>query len=150
MQVLFEIMLQIKQKRGIGVENTSPRNFSDGLALSSSEFVTYMRALTPSPVPTGLRQSEACSAAWTASPGHNSRNYTICDTAPGLQNQTCTPLVLSIKSSLTGRSGQHHDPAHCHSGLPAAAEPAHNRIFRSYFDCVSPTISSVLPACPFP
>jgi len=54
MQVLFEIMLQIKQKRGIGVENTSPRNFSDGLALSSSEFVTYMRALTPSPDPQAL------------------------------------------------------------------------------------------------
>jgi len=30
MQVLFEIMVQIKQKRGIGVENTSPRSFSGG------------------------------------------------------------------------------------------------------------------------
>jgi len=30
MQVLFEIMVQIKQKRGIGVENPSPRSFSGG------------------------------------------------------------------------------------------------------------------------
>ena len=31
MQVLFEIMVQIKQKRGIGVEIASPRSFSGGL-----------------------------------------------------------------------------------------------------------------------
>ena len=30
MHVLFEIMVQIKQKRGIGVENPSPRSFSGG------------------------------------------------------------------------------------------------------------------------
>jgi hypothetical protein len=30
MQVLFEMILQIKQKRGIGVENPSPRSFSGG------------------------------------------------------------------------------------------------------------------------
>jgi len=29
-----------------------------------------------------------------------------------------------------------------------AAEPVHNRIFRWYFDCISPTASSVSPACP--
>jgi len=34
MQVLFEIMVQIKQKRGIGVENPSPRSFSGGLSKS--------------------------------------------------------------------------------------------------------------------
>jgi len=28
---LFEIMVQIKQKRGIGVENPSPRSFSGGI-----------------------------------------------------------------------------------------------------------------------
>ena len=31
MKVLFEIMVQIKQKRGIGVENPSPRSFSGGV-----------------------------------------------------------------------------------------------------------------------
>ena len=31
MQVLFEIMVQIKQKRGIGVESPSPRSFSGGV-----------------------------------------------------------------------------------------------------------------------
>jgi len=30
MQVLFETIVQIKQKRGIGVENPSPRSFSGG------------------------------------------------------------------------------------------------------------------------
>ena len=30
MQVLFEMMVQIKQKMGIGVENPSPRSFSGG------------------------------------------------------------------------------------------------------------------------
>jgi len=30
-QVLFEIMIPIKEKRGIGVENPSPRSFSGGL-----------------------------------------------------------------------------------------------------------------------
>jgi len=30
MQGLFEITVQIKQKRGIGVENPSPRSFSGG------------------------------------------------------------------------------------------------------------------------
>jgi len=30
MQGLFEIVVQIKQKRGIGVENPSPRSFSGG------------------------------------------------------------------------------------------------------------------------
>jgi len=30
MQVLIEIMVQIKQKRGIEVENPSPRSFSGG------------------------------------------------------------------------------------------------------------------------
>jgi len=31
MQGLFEIMVQIKSKRGIGVENPSPRSFSGGI-----------------------------------------------------------------------------------------------------------------------
>ena len=31
MQVLFEIMVQIKPKRGIGVETPSPRSFSSGV-----------------------------------------------------------------------------------------------------------------------
>ena len=35
-------------------------------------------------------------------------------------------------------------------GLPAAAEPAHIRIFRWHFDCVFPTTSFVSPACLFP
>jgi len=30
MQVLFEMIVQIKQKRGVGVENPSPRSFSGG------------------------------------------------------------------------------------------------------------------------
>jgi len=33
MQVLFEIMVQIKQKRGIGVENPSARSFSGGVSV---------------------------------------------------------------------------------------------------------------------
>ena len=32
MQVWFEIMVQIKQKRGIGVDNPSPRGFSGGVS----------------------------------------------------------------------------------------------------------------------
>ena len=40
-------------------------------------------------------------------------------------------------------------PAYCHSGLFVTAKPAHNTIFRWYFDCVSPTASSVSPTCPF-
>jgi len=47
MQVLFEIMVHIKQKRGIGVENPSPRSFSGGMDkgscvwLSQATHVTY-------------------------------------------------------------------------------------------------------------
>ena len=33
MQVLFAIMVQIKQKRGIGVESPSPKSFSGGVGL---------------------------------------------------------------------------------------------------------------------
>jgi len=35
MQVLFEIMVKIKQKRGIGVETPSPRSFSGGAAYAT-------------------------------------------------------------------------------------------------------------------
>jgi len=39
MQVLFEITVQIKQKRGIGVENPSPSSFSGGLLI---DLLTYL------------------------------------------------------------------------------------------------------------
>jgi len=35
MQILFEILGEIKQKRGIGVENPSPRSFSGGAGYSN-------------------------------------------------------------------------------------------------------------------
>jgi len=44
MQALFEIMVQIKQKRGIGVENLSARSFSVGFV--SRVFGEYMCSQT--------------------------------------------------------------------------------------------------------
>jgi len=35
MKVFFEIIVQIKQKEGIGVENPSPRSFSRGITAES-------------------------------------------------------------------------------------------------------------------
>jgi len=45
MQVFFEIMVQIEQKRGIGVENPSPRSFSGGLGLDDSARVKRLRQI---------------------------------------------------------------------------------------------------------
>jgi len=43
MQVLFEIMVQIKQKRGIGVENPYPRSFSGGNMIQNSLRILLLR-----------------------------------------------------------------------------------------------------------
>jgi len=39
MQVLFEIMVQTKQKRGIGFQNPSPRSFSGGVACVNNQHI---------------------------------------------------------------------------------------------------------------
>jgi len=43
MQVLFEIMVQIKQRRGIGVENPSPRSFSGGIHVAQCVAMGWLR-----------------------------------------------------------------------------------------------------------
>jgi len=70
---------------------------------------------------------------------HFSSLVVKCD----MENQPCTPLVLSaISSPTTSRI--------LPSGLPVAAGPAHNTTCRWCSDCVFPTAYSVSSDCPFP